>query len=491
MADKHASNHALERLEELHAAARLVLALLGEKDSHLREHCERVANTAAHFAEGAGLLKDPELNHLYFAGLLHDVGYVATPAEALDRSRPLSEEHAALVKRHPVAGVDILSNHRGFAGVLETVRHHHEAFDGSGYPDGRKGEDIPLGARILHMADRYDRLAAGGRAGLGLRREDALAEMFEQAGREFDPQLISRFMAFVEAGAGAGQDFLAKKDSGFVKQAFAEILQKFSAGKIVPPAMPQVVFELRKTIKRQDSSVKDLSDVLEKDPVISLRLISVAKSPVYKGYGEVRSVQAALPRLGFKETLSIVVAISNKSLYEARHPQHRVLLDKMWVHTLATAYTAKLIGQSLLLDDPENLFLMGLTHDVGKVILLRAFADVPQGGTLSFETIVSAIQEAHQPVGVMLVKRWGFGDEFARVIALHEGSNFTPETESVILVVHLANLLTRKMGFSFFPWDAGDPAEIPSAQILGVTGEMIAKIEDKVKEIVSDVAHLF
>jgi HD-like signal output (HDOD) protein len=91
----------------------------------------------------------------------------------------------------------------------------------------------------------------------------------------------------------------------------------------------------------------------------------------------------------------------------------------------------------------------------------------------------------------MLVKRWGFGDEFARVIALHEGSNFTPETESMILVVHLANLLTRKMGFSFFPWDAGDPAEIASAKILGVTGETIAKIEDKVKEIVSDVAHLF
>ncbi|HSW50775.1 MAG TPA: HDOD domain-containing protein, partial [Bryobacteraceae bacterium] len=380
MADKNTPNPAWERLEELHATARLVLAMIGEKDADLREHCERVANSAAHFAEGAGLLKGAELNHLYLAGLLHDIGYVATPAEALDRSRPLSGEGTTIVKRHPVVGVDILSNHPGFEPLLETIRHHHEAFDGSGYPDGRKGEDIPLAARILRMADCYDRLTAGGRAGRGLGREQALAEMFGQAGREFDPQLISRF---VEADAGAGQDFLAKKDTGFIKQAFAEILQKLSAGKIVPPAMPQVVFGLRKVIQRQDSSVKDLADVLEKDPVISLRLISVARSPVYKGYGEVRSVQAAIPRLGFKETLSIVVAISNKSLYEARHPQHRVLLDKMWVHTLATAYAAKLIGQSLLLDDPENLFLMGLTHDVGKVILLRAFADVPQGKTLS------------------------------------------------------------------------------------------------------------
>jgi len=231
--------------------------------------------------------------------------------------------------------------------------------------------------------------------------------------------------------------------------------------------------------------------VLEKDPVLSLRLISVAKSPVYKGYGEIKSVQAAIPRLGFKETLSIVVAIANKSLYEAKHPQHRVLLDKMWVHSLAAAYASKLIAQSLLLDDPENLFLMGLTHDVGKVILLRAFADIPQEKSLDVDVIVSAIQDAHQSTGVLLIRRWGFGEEFSRVIALHEGSNFTRETDSAILVVHLANMLTRRMGFSFFEWDSKNPVELPSAALLGVSAELIAKVEVKVKEIIKEVAHLF
>jgi HD-like signal output (HDOD) protein len=220
-------------------------------------------------------------------------------------------------------------------------------------------------------------------------------------------------------------------------------------------------------------------------------LISVAKSPIYKGYGEVKTVQTAIPRLGFKETLSIVVAISNKSLYEVKHPQHRVLLDKMWVHSLATAYTAKLIGQSLLLDDPESLFLMGLTHDVGKVILLRAFAEIPQDKGLNTDVILSAIQDAHQSIGVMLVKRWGFGEDFARVISLHEGSSFTEQTKKEILVIHLANLMTRRMGFSFFEWDQKDPGEIPSAVLLAVSAEMISKIEGKVGEIIRNVAHLF
>jgi HD-GYP domain-containing protein (c-di-GMP phosphodiesterase class II) len=491
MADKNAPNLGQERLQQLNDTARLVLALLGARDARLREHSERVANAAAHFAGSEGLLRGDDLHHLYLAGLLHDTGYVSAPPDLLDAPLDPPEDQAVLVKRHPVVGVEILAHHRGYEALLGSVRHHHEAFDGSGYPDGIKGEEIPLGARILHLFDCYDRLTAGGRAGKGLSREEALAAMFEQAGREFDPKLMPRFVAFVEAGAGGGRDFLADRETSAVKRSLAEILHKFSAGKIVPPAMPQVVFGLRKVIQRQDSSVMDLADVLEKDPVISLRLISVAKSPVYKGYGEIGSVQAAIPRLGFKETLNIVVAISNKSLYEVRLPQVRVLLDKMWVHTLATAYAAKLIGQSLLLDDPDNLFLMGLTHDVGKVILLRAFAEIPQGKELSYDLIVSAIQDAHQPIGVMLVKRWGFGDEFARVIALHEGSNFTPETESAILVVHLANLLARKMGYSFFEWDSGEPADLPSARILGVTAEMLAKIEGKVKAIIQDVAHLF
>lgn len=491
MAERNASIVRDGYLQQLTEIAKLVLCLLGERDSRLKEHSERVANTSANFAESGGILRGDELQHLYLAGLLHDTGFISSPGEVLDLSPPPTEEEGLLVKRHPVVGVNILSNYPGFGELLGSIRHHHEAFDGSGYPDGKKGQEIPLGARILHLFDHYDKLTSGGRRGKGLSREEALAEMFQKAGQEFDPALIPKFVAFMEADSGAQQDFLAKKETAFIKQSLAGILQKFSAGKIVPPAMPQVVFELRSVIKRHDSSVKDLADVLEKDPVLSLRLISVAKSPVYKGYGEIKSVQAAIPRLGFKETLSIVVAIANKSLYEAKHPQHRVLLDKMWVHSLAAAYASKLIAQSLLLDDPENLFLMGLTHDVGKVILLRAFADIPQEKSLDADVIVSAIQDAHQSTGVLLIRRWGFGEEFSRVIALHEGSNFTRETDSAILVVHLANMLTRRMGFSFFEWDSKNPVELPSAVLLGVSAEVIAKVEVKVKEIIKEVAHLF
>jgi HD-GYP domain-containing protein (c-di-GMP phosphodiesterase class II) len=471
--------------------AMLVVALLGQRDIRLKAHSERVANRAANFAEAFHLFDYDGLHFLYLAGLLHDTGYIAAPEGLFAQSWPLGDEELAAIKKHPVMGVTVLSNYRGFDAVLPMIRHHHEAFDGSGWPDGKRGEEIPLGARILHLFDHFDRVTAGRREKEQLSAAEALADIQEKAGKEFDPALVPRFADFVQSASGAADDFLIKKQTAFIKQAFGAILQKFSSGKLVPPAMPQIVFELRNIIKRPESSVMDLTEVIERDPVISLRLISVAKSPVYKGQGDVKSVQAAIPRLGFKETLSVVVAIANKSLYEVRLPQFRVLLDKLWVHALVSAYASKQIAQSLSLSDPETLFLMGLTHDVGKVVLLRAFAELPQEEKLKAEVILPAIQEAHQSVGILLLKRWGFGEAFTRVVALHEGSNFSEETNKEILVVHLANLLSRKMGFSFFEWDGKDPVELSSAQLLGLSSDVIQGVEARVRETIKDVAHLF
>ncbi|MBI5580150.1 MAG: HDOD domain-containing protein [Deltaproteobacteria bacterium] len=477
--------------EQMIETARMVLAMLGERDIRLKQHSERVANLCANFCEKAGILSGDDLLHIYLAGLLHDTGCISIPREVLTKDQPLSDEEMLLIKKHPVVGVQILSHHRRLEALLPVVRHHHEAFDGSGYPDKKKGEEIPLGARLIQLFDRFDELASNCRNAQGMTAEEALAAIREKAGKEFDPGLIPKFIHFMESNAGKAEDYLLKKQAAFVKQSFSNILQKFSAGKIVPPVMPQVVFELRNVIKREEATVKDVSEILEKDPVLSLRLISVARSPIYKGYGDVKSVQAAIPRLGFKETLSIVVAISNKSLYEVKLPQFRVALDKMWGHSLACAYASKLISQSLFLDDPETVFLMGLTHDVGKVILLRAFAEIPQEKSLDFTTVMTAIQEAHQSIGSILLKRWGFGDEFSRVVCLHEGTNFSPQTVKEILVVHLANMLTRKMGLSSFEWDGKNPVEVASAQLLGLSSDTLGRVEEKVKEIIKDVAHLF
>jgi len=469
---------------------RTLVALLEEKDPFLRKHSERVANNCANFCEEYKILGAEDAELICFAGLLHDIGLVAVPLDMLQRSDPLSEQELVRIKRHPVSAEKILSNFSYLKATLPMVRHHHEAFDGSGYPDGIEADKIPLGARVLGLFNHFDNLVFPRFSGKKLSIENALEEINSRAGQLFDERLLKKFTAFIQANSGQSEDYLLKKETASMREIFTEILKKFSAGKINPPVMPQVVKEIQSVIKRPHSTAEDLSQVIEKDPVISLRLISVANSPIYRGVSEIQNVKSALPRLGLKETLNIVMAIANKSLYSTDKVQYKILMDKLWVHSLACAYGSKLISQHLKIGDSEKLFLMGLTHDIGKVLLLKAFTDASKDKQLNLSAVVANIQEAHLSLGSLLLKRWGFDDAFVNVLAHHEDKELSPETEKEILVVHLSNMLTRKISFSLIDDDI-DFAELKSAQILKIAPETIDELGEQVKLIIADVAHLF
>jgi putative nucleotidyltransferase with HDIG domain len=275
-----------------------------------------------------------------------------------------------------------------------------------------------------------------------------------------------------------------------MREIFVEILGKFKSGKISPPVMPQVVREMQTVIKQPKSTPEELAQVIEKDPTIALRLISVANSPVYRGITGIRDVKTAIPRLGLKETLNIVLAIANKSLYETENVKYKILMDKLWVHSLACAYGSKLIAQTLKLDDLEKYFLMGLTHDIGKTLLLKAFSEVSKGRSLNVDAIIANIQEAHIGLGSMLLKRWGFDGEFINVITHHEDAEYSPDTVKEVLIVHLSNMISRQIGFSLFE-EQIDFAEVQSAKLLKLEPEKVEGIGEEVKSILSEVAHLF
>ncbi len=469
---------------------RTLVALLEEKDPFLRKHSERVANNSANFCEEYKIVAAQDVETICFAGLLHDIGIVAVPIDILQRSDPLSEEEMVRIKRHPVSGEKVLSNFSYLKDILPMVRHHHEAFDGSGYPDGIAGEKIPLGARILGLFNHFDNLVFPRFSKKELSLQEALEDINSKAGQQFDGKLINDFMTFIEANSGKSEDYLLKRETASMRGIFTQILQKFQAGKINPPVMPQVVREIQTVVKRPRSTSEELAQVIEKDPVISLRLISVANSPIYRGVSEIKNVKSALPRLGLKETLNIVLAIANKSLYSTDKVQFKILMDKLWVHSLASGYGSKLIAQNLKLADSEKYFLMGLTHDIGKILLLKAFTEVSNEKQLNMDVIIANIQEAHLSLGSLLLKRWGFDKEFINVLSHHEDKELSPDTEKEILVVHLANMLTRKIGFSLFD-DEIDFAELASAQILKMEPKTIEDIGENIKQVISDVAHLF
>jgi len=295
-----------------------LLAVLEEKHPHLRQHCERVANYCTHFCEQFNLLPPKEIDTIYFACLLHDLGLMFSPAEAVSVSEAQADAAKADLKKHPVLAEKLLSGMSLLAKSLPLIRHHHEAWDGSGYPDGRKGEDIPPGARLIALFDHFDWLTAPPFPRQGVDNVTALEEIIQLSGKRFDGALVDQFAQFIETTSGVSKEYIQgrKKETVNIKEVFTQILQKFTSGKIVPPVMPQIAQELQKIIEQPNATADQLASAIEKEPVIALRLISISNSPAYRGMKDIRTVRQAIPRLGLKETMTVVMAIANKSLYE-------------------------------------------------------------------------------------------------------------------------------------------------------------------------------
>jgi HD-GYP domain-containing protein (c-di-GMP phosphodiesterase class II) len=465
--------------------------MLEEKEPSLKKHSKRVADNSANFCEQYKLLPGDQIFELYLAGLLHDFGLIFFPNTLLLSEPPnRSEEESIQMRKHPVVAETILSNLSMLGGILPLIRHHHESIDGSGYPDGLSGEDIRLGARILCLFNELDTMVFPFAKVPAATITDALADIKKQAGKHFDSHLFDQFAEFVEASSAESDDFLLQKETASIRQIFTKIIQDFSSGKLTPPVMPQVVKEVQGVVKRPSSTADDVAAVIEKDPVITLRLISVANSPVYRGIHKIRNLKEAIPRLGLKETLNLVIAIANKSLYETDRAQFRILMDKLWVHSLATAYGSKLIAERLNLNDPENYFLMGLVHDVGKSLLLKAFTNISKTKKINFDVIQANMQQGHLSIGGVLMRRWGFEDIFVSVVTRHENIELTPETEKELLVVHLTNMLTRTIGYSLFDDDV-DLGELDSAKFLEIEPQKLEEIGAEIKLIIQDIAHLF
>ena len=130
-----------------------------------------------------------DLDDLRSASLLHDIGKVGIPDGILNKPGPLSEEEWILMKKHSAEGAKIVSHIGELAKLVPVIAHHHEKYDGSGYPDGLKGEAIPVGARIISIADAYDTMTTVRRYKKAISHEAALEEILKYAGTQFDPEL--------------------------------------------------------------------------------------------------------------------------------------------------------------------------------------------------------------------------------------------------------------------------------------------------------------
>jgi diguanylate cyclase (GGDEF)-like protein len=177
-----------DRAARFRAAASLAKAV-DARDAYTGRHSDRVADLAARIAARLGA-DEGQIELTRIAASLHDLGKLAVPEEILRKPGPLSDSERAVLERHPQIGYQMLES-LGVDPIAEYVRHHHERWDGRGYPDGLPGEEIPLGARIIFVADAFDAMTSDRVYRSRLSETDALAELERNAGTQFDPDIVS------------------------------------------------------------------------------------------------------------------------------------------------------------------------------------------------------------------------------------------------------------------------------------------------------------
>jgi putative nucleotidyltransferase with HDIG domain len=169
------------------------------KDAYTHGHSQRVARYAAALGRAVGF-DEQEVERLELSAVLHDVGKIGVPEIILNKPDRLTAAEMAVMKTHPQKGAEILSSIRAMRDIVPGVLHHHERFDGLGYPNGLKAHNIPLHARIILVADTFDAMTSSRPYRLALPLNVAIAELKRCTGTQFDPRLSETMVTLIQRG---------------------------------------------------------------------------------------------------------------------------------------------------------------------------------------------------------------------------------------------------------------------------------------------------
>ncbi|MCG2794476.1 MAG: GAF domain-containing protein [Actinomycetia bacterium] len=187
-----------ERLQDTYLGAIASLAAAIEaSDPYTVGHSARVTQYAVSIAESMGL-SSGDVEEVKLAALLHDLGKIGVPDSILNKAGRLTEEEYSVIKMHPVLSTRIIEPLPHLGNIIPIIHHHHERYDGLGYVDGKSGDDIPLGARILAVADSFEAMTSDRPYRKALSREEAMAEVRRNSGSQFDPEVVWHFMDLLE-----------------------------------------------------------------------------------------------------------------------------------------------------------------------------------------------------------------------------------------------------------------------------------------------------
>jgi putative nucleotidyltransferase with HDIG domain len=192
---KEEENKTMHRMFEQTATA--LVNAIDAKDEYTRGHSVRVAKYSRMLAEKLGLSSE-ECDNVYYMALLHDIGKIGVPNEIINSTSRLTDDEYAVIKTHPGLGYDILAEIKSRPDLSIGARWHHERYDGKGYPDGKKGEEIPFYARIIAVADSYDAMTSNRSYRNYMSQDKVRSEIENNSGTQFDPDVAKCMLSVID-----------------------------------------------------------------------------------------------------------------------------------------------------------------------------------------------------------------------------------------------------------------------------------------------------
>lgn len=405
------------------SVVRVMADALEAKDEYVYGHARRVSCYSVTVGRRMRL-EVSLLEHISLAALLHDVGKIATPDSILLKPGVLTMEERAIMQLHSERGARMFAGIPDMQEIENAIRYHHENFDGTGYPEGLSGEQIPLAARIIRVADAYDAMTSPRRFRKAHEHETAIELLREGAGRVFDPRVVNSFCE-LEALASVRRS-IARHDWG-------------------PRLLPIAMWR-----KANDLSSEELITEIETDPVLAAHVLCAANA---EGLNLV-SLRDACARLGDDGLRAIISQNSRRDHYCGHDGEH------LWEHALRTAAAARLLAEHTSIIKAEEAYTLGLLHDIGEVSFRSLFPEEMENilwftDDARIEREIAAFGIDHAQVGHWILEACGLPVSIATSVQVHHDA--LRINAPVALLLHIADMIAK----------AEDPSCIAALDTLG------------------------
>ncbi len=289
-----------------------------------------------------------------------------------------------------------------------------------------------------------------------------------------------------------GMEISELRRLNFITQVSSSLNSMVEDPNIILPVLPEIADQVRKVMGNELNDFDAVAELVETEQGMSARILQVANSPIYAGLERIKSIQQAIGRLGIRETRNILMAVIAQHLFKTNIHNLHEMMKRLWLHSIATAYSNEMIVQEMGIKDSEDFFMMGLLHDIGKLLIIHLIqAGVDRSmwreADATEDTINQVLKIRHNDMGARLLEKWQYPANFRDVVRLHDDHANIQVRSEAVLVTYFSNLLTRKSGFSLIPYQ-GDPlADQELATALNMSPQKRTQFEKTIKEITSKI----